>query len=60
LHHIIDYLLIDALFYVFIFSSLACFYPADRRVESEPPENCQDINFKDLEHQQVGFKEKCP
>jgi hypothetical protein len=57
LHHIIDYLLIDALFYFF---SLACFQPADRRVEGEPVENIQDINFEDLEHQHVGFEGKYP
>jgi hypothetical protein len=51
LHHIVDYLLIASLFY--LFCSLACFWPADRRVESEPPENFQDINFEDLEQQQA-------
>jgi hypothetical protein len=58
LHHIVDYLLIAALFY--LCPSLACFWPADRRVESELPENFQDINLEDLEHQQVGFEGKCP
>jgi hypothetical protein len=58
LHHIVDYLLIAAMFY--LFCSLACFRPADHRVESEPPENFQDINFEDLEHQQAGFEGKCP
>jgi hypothetical protein len=28
---------------------IACFRPADRRVESEPVDNFQDINFEDLE-----------
>jgi hypothetical protein len=41
-------------------SHLACFWPADHRVESEPLENFQDINFEDLEHQHAGFEGKCP
>jgi hypothetical protein len=40
--------------------NIACFHPADHRVESEPVENFQDINFEDLEHQQAGFEGKCP
>jgi hypothetical protein len=48
----------DVLFY--LFCSIACFWPVDRHVESEPSENFQDINFKDLEQQQVGFEGKCP
>jgi hypothetical protein len=52
MHHIVDYLLISALFY--LFCSLAYFWHADR-VESEPSENFQDINFEDLEHQQSGI-----
>jgi hypothetical protein len=28
---------------------IACFRPADRRVESEPVDNFQAINFEDLE-----------
>jgi hypothetical protein len=39
---------------------IACFRPAGRRVESEPVDNFQDINFEDLEHQQAGFQGKCP
>jgi hypothetical protein len=39
---------------------IACFRLADHRVESEPVDNFQDINFEDLEHQQVGFEGKCP
>jgi hypothetical protein len=58
LHHIFDNPLLDVLFY--LFCSLAYFWPADRRVESEPPENFKDINFEDLEQQQAGFKGKCP
>jgi hypothetical protein len=54
----VDNLLFAILFY--LFCSLACFWPADRRVEGEPPENFQDINFEDLEQQQAGFKGKCP
>jgi hypothetical protein len=38
---------------------IACFRPADRRVESEPVDNFQDINFEDLE-QSAGFEGKCP
>jgi hypothetical protein len=58
LHNIVDNPLFDVLFYLFY--SLACFRPADRRVESEPAENFQDINLEDLEQQQAGFKCKCP
>jgi hypothetical protein len=39
---------------------IACFRPADRRVESEPVDNFQDINFEGLERQQVRFEGKCP
>jgi hypothetical protein len=39
---------------------IACFRPIDHRVESELPENFQDIDFEDLEQQQVGFEGKCP
>jgi hypothetical protein len=35
-----------------------CFRPVDRHVESELPENFQDIDFKDLKKQQVGFNAK--
>jgi hypothetical protein len=38
---------------------IACFQPADRRVESEPVDNFQDINFEDLE-QPAGFEGKSP
>ncbi len=33
----------------------ACFRPADHRVESEPMENFQDLEFEDLE-QPAGFE----
>jgi hypothetical protein len=56
--HIVDNPLFDVLFYLFY--SLACFWPADRRVESESAENFQDINFVDHEQQQAGFERKCP
>jgi hypothetical protein len=39
---------------------IAYFQPNDRCVESELPENLQDIDFEDLEQQQVGFEDKCP
>jgi hypothetical protein len=39
--------LFAVLFY--LFCSLACFWPADHQVESEPPKNFQDINVEDLE-----------
>jgi hypothetical protein len=39
---------------------IACFRPIDRRVENELPVNFQDIDFEDLEQQQVGFEGKCP
>jgi hypothetical protein len=58
LHHIIDIPLFDVLFDLVCY--LACFRPADYRVESELPENFQDINFEDLELQPVGFEGKCP
>jgi hypothetical protein len=53
LHHIVDNPLFAALFY--LFCSLACFRPADDRIE-----NFQDINFEDLEQQQAGFEGKYP
>jgi hypothetical protein len=37
---------------------ITCFWPIEHRVESELPENFQDIDFEDLEQQHVGFKEK--
>jgi hypothetical protein len=40
--------------------SIACFRPADLRVESETMENFQDINFEDPEQQQAGIEGKCP
>jgi hypothetical protein len=58
LHHIVDNPLFAALFY--LFCSLACFRPIDHRIENEVPENFHDIDFKDLEQQQAGFKGKCP
>jgi hypothetical protein len=58
LHHIVDNPLFPALFY--LFCSLASFQFIVHRVESEPPENFQDINFEDLEQQQVGFEGNCP
>jgi hypothetical protein len=58
LHHIIDIPLSAILFD--LVCSLACFRPADCRVESELPENFQDTNFEDIEQQQVGFEGKCP
>jgi hypothetical protein len=38
---------------------IACFQPADHRVESEPMENFQDLDFEDLE-QPAGFEGKSP
>jgi hypothetical protein len=58
LHHIIDIPLFAILFD--LVCSLACFWPADYCVESELPENFQDINFEDLEQQPAGFEGKCP
>jgi hypothetical protein len=57
LHHIVDIHLFPVLFY--LFCSIACFRPADHRVESEPVENFQDLEFEDLE-QPAGFEGKCP
>jgi hypothetical protein len=42
------------------FAYIAYFQLADRRVESEPVENFQDLDFEDLEQQQAGFEGKCP
>jgi hypothetical protein len=58
LHHIVDNHLFAILFY--LFCSIACFQPVDLRVESEPVENFQDINFEDPEQLQAGFEGKCP
>jgi hypothetical protein len=58
LHHIVNNPLFAVLFY--LFCSIACFWPIDHQVESEPLQNFQDINFKDLEHQLAGFEGKCP
>jgi hypothetical protein len=58
LHRIVDNHLFGVLFYLFY--SIACFRPANLRVESEPVENFQDINFEDPEQQQAGFEGKCP
>jgi hypothetical protein len=57
LHRIVDNHLIVVLFY--LFCSIACFWPADLRVESEPVENFQDLEFEDLE-QPAGFEGKYP
>jgi hypothetical protein len=56
--HIIDIPLF-AIFLIY-FAYIAYFQPVDRRVESEPVENFQDLNFEDLEQQQAGFEGKCP
>jgi hypothetical protein len=58
LHHIIDITLFAVMFD--LVCSLACFRLADYRVESELPENFQDINLEDLEQQPAGFEGKCP
>jgi hypothetical protein len=58
LHRIVGNDLFAVLFY--LFCSIACFRPADLRVEGEPMENFQDINFEDPEQQQAGFEGKCP
>jgi hypothetical protein len=36
------------------------FWSIKRRVESEVPENFQDIDFEDFEQEQEGFEGKCP
>jgi hypothetical protein len=56
LHHIVDNHLFAVLFYLFF--SIACFRPIDLRVESEPVENFQDLEFEDLE-QPAGFEGEC-
>jgi hypothetical protein len=48
------------LFCLIYFEYIACFQPADRRVQSKPVENFQDLNFEDLKQQQAGFEGKCP
>jgi hypothetical protein len=47
---LLDHIVVNPLFaiLIYLFSSIACFRPIDRQVESEPLENFQDINFKDL------------
>jgi hypothetical protein len=57
LHHI-DIPLFAVLFD--LVCSLACFPACQSRVESEPVENFQDIDFEVLEQQQAGFEGKCP
>jgi hypothetical protein len=52
-------ILLCLLFYFIYSCCVACFWPADHWLESELPENFQDLNFKDLEQQQVGFPNKC-
>jgi hypothetical protein len=47
------------LFCLIYFVYIAYFHPADHRVESEPVENFQDLDFEDLE-QPDGFEGKCP
>jgi hypothetical protein len=44
----------------YLFCVYCLFWPIDCRVESELPENFQDIDFEDLEQQQAGFEVKCP
>jgi hypothetical protein len=58
LHHIIEIPLFVVLFDLFLLYYY--FWPVDHRLESEPLENYQDIDFEDLEKQQVGFEGKCP
>jgi hypothetical protein len=48
------------LFCLIYFCCITCFWPVDHRLESEPPENFQDIDFEDHEQQQAGFEGKCP
>jgi hypothetical protein len=48
------------LFCLIYFTHIACVRPADRRVESEPVENFQDLDFEDIEQQQAGLEGKCP
>jgi hypothetical protein len=58
LHHIIEI----PLFAIFLVYSccIVYFWHVDRRVESELPENFQDIDFEYLEQQQAGFEGMCP
>jgi hypothetical protein len=59
-HCIILLKFIYLLFCLIYFEYIAYFCPVDRRVESELPKNFQNINFEDLEQQQVRFEGKCP
>jgi hypothetical protein len=52
-------IIICLLFCLIYFAYIAYFRPADHRVESEPVENFQDLEFEDLE-QPTGFEGKCP
>jgi hypothetical protein len=47
------------MFCLIYFVYIACFRPGNRRVESEPVENFNDLNYEDLE-QPAGFEGKCP
>jgi hypothetical protein len=48
------------LFWLIYFVCIAYLWRIDHCVESELPENFQDINFEDLEQQQVGLEGMCP
>jgi hypothetical protein len=39
---------------------IACFRFIDRHVENELPKIFQDVDFEDIEQQQVGFDVMCP
>jgi hypothetical protein len=58
LHHIVVNPLFAALFDLLCVLCLF-FRPTDHRVEGEPVENFQDLEFEDLE-QPAGFEGKCP
>jgi hypothetical protein len=42
------------------FVYIVYFWLVDRRVDSVPSENFQEIGFEDFELQQAGFEGKCP
>jgi hypothetical protein len=60
MHCIIKLKFLCFLLCLIYFVYIACFWPIDRHIESELPENFEDIDFEDLEQQQAGFEGEHP
>jgi hypothetical protein len=58
LHHIIQIPLFAVMFDLFL-CYVTYFWSVDHHLESEPPENFQDVDFEDVEQRQAGFDGKC-